>query len=133
MIKDEKIPDVIRDAVAGMLRPYVPHVDRWLEKLFAEPETEGTRAVNYLTRHDVSQRLQVSLPTVDRILKSRAIRFCKIRRSVRVSETDLEAYIATHAVKNKSTEDVLESENPVRCPPGEKREDGSLPKQRGRS
>jgi excisionase family DNA binding protein len=79
-----------------MLRPYVPRVDEWFERLFFEPEDLETRAVNYMTRRDLSQRLKISLPSVDRLLASGDLPHCKIRRSVRISETDLSEYLARH-------------------------------------
>ena len=55
----------------------------------SQPATE-----NYLTRNDIAERLQVSVKTVDRWIKSGELPASKLGGSVRVSESDLRVFIA---------------------------------------
>lgn len=93
-IHERKIPSDVRKMVVLLLRPHAPHVEEWMEKLISDPEAQEERAVNYMTRSDVAQRLKISLPSVDRLLASGELPHCKIRRLVRISEEDLSEYLA---------------------------------------
>jgi excisionase family DNA binding protein len=90
------IPKNMIDAAVSILAQYLPGLtpDR-LEKLIAEPVAQQTGTVNYLTRRDVSKRLNISLPTTDRLLASGDLPYCKFGRSVRISENDLCNFITS--------------------------------------
>lgn len=78
------IPQPIAEAVVTMLRPYAP--DLTVEKLEAaissKPEQEQPEKL--LTRKEAAQLLNISIPTIDRMLRDGELSFRKIRRAVRI-------------------------------------------------
>ncbi len=62
-----------------------------------KPAPEEDKEESLLTRKEVAQRLKVSLPTVDRLLRSRELGSIKIRHSVRVPESAIEELIGVGA------------------------------------
>lgn len=89
----KEFPAELRVVLGSLLKPYVPDIEARLNELFFSPG-RGATIEELVTRKDVAQRLNLSLPSVDRLLASGELPHCKIRRSVRVSEADLSEFIA---------------------------------------
>lgn len=87
-----------------MNAPCNPHPDtlayRCAEAARGEPETAtdtSARVKRLLTMKDLAERLQVSGVTAWRMHAERGLRVVRIGRSVRVRESDLQAWLDRHA------------------------------------
>lgn len=79
-----QIPKLIADAVISMLLPYAP--DLTVEKLesviSAKPESQMPEKL--LTRKEAAKTLNVSIPTIDRMLRDGELPRVHIRGAVRI-------------------------------------------------
>ena len=95
------IPTTIAEAVATMTTPYLgaitaEEVQRRLSPVEPPEETPET----LLTVHDVQRRLNVSLPTVHRMLNDGRLKKIKVGRAVRIPESSVNEYISKEEPKN---------------------------------
>jgi excisionase family DNA binding protein len=88
-----EIPTEIVSATVNLLKPYCPAVtaERVRTMLSEHDDSPPDRLI---TRQEVSDILQLSLPTTDRLIKSSQLASVKIRRSVRVPLSAVTAFIA---------------------------------------
>lgn len=93
---NKDIPEAIREAVIGILRPYVPQVETWLGQMEAGVISEKG-GETYFTRLEVAGLLKVSVQTLDRLIKCGRLQATRIRRSVRISESALRAFLEEEA------------------------------------
>lgn len=88
-----QIPQPIVEAAVAMLRPYAP--DLTIEKLqtaiFREPVSD--KPVKLLTRKETAELLNVSIPTIDRMLRDGNLPRRKIRGAVRIPQSATESFI----------------------------------------
>lgn len=86
------IPQPIADAALSILRPYVPNltVERLQTLAFLEPE-KPEKPEQLLTRQEAAEKLHLSIPTIDRMLRDGELVYRKIRRAVRIPLSEVEA------------------------------------------
>ncbi|VGO12624.1 hypothetical protein PDESU_01177 [Pontiella desulfatans] len=80
-----RIPQPIAEAAIAMLRPYAP--DLTIEKLEAAlfQKTPPNLPDKLLTRKEAAKLLNVSIPTIDRMLRDGELPHRHIRRAVRIT------------------------------------------------
>jgi excisionase family DNA binding protein len=82
------IPPGMSGVIATLIEPYVDNAKDRVDELFA-PRQEVTLEELW-TRKEASQRLKISLPTLDRMIKCGEVSHVKIRRSVRIPRSAVE-------------------------------------------
>ena len=95
MMNNQAIPSELAVAVATMTAPYLGEItaDDVQKRLCNQKEQKE----ELLTVSDVSDRLNVSLPTIHRMLADGRLKRIKIGRSVRVPSSSVEALIGAAA------------------------------------
>jgi len=88
-----QIPPAIADAVVALVGRYVPDLtgQRVIEVLMDHPdEIQARRPPVAFTKREVCEAARLSLPTVNRMLRSGALQYRKIGRCVRIPAHALE-------------------------------------------
>lgn len=88
-----QIPKPIAEAVVTMLLPYAPNltVEKLEASILETPSPKNQEKL--LTRKEAAEALNVSIPTIDRMLRDEHLPRRKIRGAVRIPESATETFI----------------------------------------
>ncbi len=91
-LESQAIPQEISTAAARMLESYAPGLtsERLVFLITHQPEPESECL---LTRAEAAEKLRISLPTLDRLLRSGELSMRRIRRAVRIPASAVEAIL----------------------------------------
>lgn len=88
------IPHPIAEAVIAMLRPYAPDLTpAKLESALCFKQ-EATTQEQLLSRKDAAEKLNISVTTLDRMLRDGELRRLRIRGNVRIPLSSIEAIMS---------------------------------------
>jgi excisionase family DNA binding protein len=88
---NEEIPPPIVQAAISILSPYVPGLtpEKLQSLVFIETDP-STGPEELLTRKEAAERLHISIPTIDRMLRDRELSRRHIRGAVRIPLSEIE-------------------------------------------
>lgn len=93
------VPENMLDAITAMLAPSNPGLKKEdLRNLFdGEDSGMPKENIKVYTRHEVAERLKVSLSTVDRWLADKTLKKIQIGGSVRITESEIQRHLLQQA------------------------------------